>query len=1421
MIATAISVAVILSGSTSAGPCNCSKKADDLFAVATEIPDQTANEDSSRIPPIDLDFEIDERPMPRRTRAIEEAIEEEAKGEILIDTPPEDPRERPMEPMACTHYIHLYDTYGDGWNGGSCDVYVGGILVLNDITLGSGSGPATYSFSANTGDAVFVDWTAGSYPSENYFDVEDGTGALLVNDWYPNTSGDWNGTGNCDALPGPCDDVISIDDCGSSYAQTYVSGGSGVWDSNPCYFSSPGTEQVYSFVAPTTGTYSIQVTADGTYVDYNWQASSCAESGWTCIDDISASGEYGSMSWTAGTTYYILLDDENTTASTHTFYVNCPAEPSPGDDCSDPIVVDIPADLTYTDAGQTNCGRTNDYSSTCLGSYDGGEDIIYELNVTSNTMVDIEMTTLTTYTGMSLSDVCPPGLTCIDFVTNSLSGGVSMTDVSLTTGTYYLMIDTWPSPDCIPDFTLVITEVGCETPGTPTSVTGTATGATTANLSWSAGTPAGTPTVTYYWVVGTTSSCTYGGGGGAVDWGTTTGTSTTTSALTCETTYYLRVYAETDCDGTSSSYGTSSSFVTDACPTPGDDCSDPIVVDIPADLTYTDAGQTNCGRTNDYSSTCLGSYDGGEDIIYELNVTSDTWVDIEMTTASTYTGMSLSDACPPGLTCIDYVTNSGGGGVSMLNVFLSAGTYYLMIDTWPLPDCIPDFDLVITEVVGCETPGTPTSVTGTATGETTADLSWSAGTPAGSATVTYYWVVGTSPTVTYGSGVDQGTTTGTSASTSALSCETDYYLRVYAETDCDGTSSGYGTSASFTTNVCTCIQIGSGTSTNSYFPIYSCYGYNYSQQIYTESEITAAGGSPGPVDRIKFYYDSGGTTFGNWENWTVYMGNTTKASFTSTSDWIAVGSMTEVFSGVIPVPVAGTWLEITLSTPFTYTGDNIVIAVDENSAGYSCTAVWRSYTAGSSRGLLYYSDGTNPDPASPPSANYGPTTTLAQVQFCYDLAGCETPGTPTSVTGTATGETTADLSWSAGTPAGSATVTYYWVVGTTSSCTYGGGGGAVDWGTTTGTSATTSALSCETTYYLRVYAETSCDLSTSDYGTSASFTTDACPPCYPGLWTGASNTNWDNINNWDCTEIPTVAIDVTIPDATSTDNDPTINTASAVCANIEIETDGILNGGTGTLTLTGNWTDDGTFNPGTGTIIFEGTGASTIDGPGGSGPGTPIDENFDSGIPGTWTVIDGGASADTWFGETDYLGSTLDGTPFVFVDSDAAGSVAMDEILESPEVNTAGATSLTLEFDHYYNDYSLGTEIADVDVWDGALWQNVYSASGADVGAWGTPDHQSIDIVAYANSAMKVRFHYYNANYDMYWAVDNVVVSGDGLGGGVETFYNLTIDKSGTGVVNLGSNISVEGELNISATGAGDATSGGIEPGSYEIDQEP
>ena len=169
----------------------------------------------------------------------------------------------------------------------------------------------------------------------------------------------------------------------------------------------------------------------------------------------------------------------------------------------------------------------------------------------------------------------------------------------------------------------------------------------------------------------------------------------------------------------------------------------------------------------------------------------------------------------------------------------------------------------------------------------------------------------------------------------------------------------------------------------------------------------------------------------------------------------------------------------------------------------------------------------------------------------------------------------------------------------------------------------------------------------------------------------------------------------------------------------------------------------------------------------GTTSGTALDEDFSSGIPGTWTVINGGTgtgAAETW--TTANPGARIATAPitnpFAIVDSDELGSFDMDEQLITDNIDLSMALSATLEFDQYFNQF--GTEIGDVDVQSSltAGWVNVLSNSADS----SNPDHQTIDITALAAGAsdVQIRFWYYNANFEWYWMVDNVLVTY--LGGG-------------------------------------------------------
>lgn len=206
------------------------------------------------------------------------------------------------------------------------------------------------------------------------------------------------------------------------------------------------------------------------------------------------------------------------------------------------------------------------------------------------------------------------------------------------------------------------------------------------------------------------------------------------------------------------------------------------------------------------------------------------------------------------------------------------------------------------------------------------------------------------------------------------------------------------------------IQIGSGTATVSNtesIPV-TYYEYNYSQQIITAAEYAGGGGVAGPITKIRYYFEDIGFDVSTWNEWTVYIGNTSKTSFTSSTDWEPVASLTQVFSGTI-TPVANNWFEITFTAPFNYTGGNIIVAVHENAVDYDFGLTIRSYTAATSRGILSSVDYTDIDPAAPDMADYVGND-LAQIQFEGTLASCLPPS---ALNASVITSNSAEISWTA------------------------------------------------------------------------------------------------------------------------------------------------------------------------------------------------------------------------------------------------------------------------------------------------------------------------------------------------------------------------------------------------------------------------
>lgn len=208
-------------------------------------------------------------------------------------------------------------------------------------------------------------------------------------------------------------------------------------------------------------------------------------------------------------------------------------------------------------------------------------------------------------------------------------------------------------------------------------------------------------------------------------------------------------------------------------------------------------------------------------------------------------------------------------------------------------------------------------------------------------------------------------------------------------------------------------QIGGGTATHAFLPVYSCSGFNYSQQIYTPTEIASAVGTNNMITSVKFFVSTTAANQANYNQWVVYMGNTTQNDFATTTSWIPAGTMTQVYTGTLPAMTAGTWINIPLATPFLWDGtSNVVVAVDENVTGTSCTANWGSYSAGNNRGMIYYNSTTNPDPLNPP-AGTSRYAVLPRLQLTGTVLPSCTNVPPSNIVVNNITATSASVSWTA------------------------------------------------------------------------------------------------------------------------------------------------------------------------------------------------------------------------------------------------------------------------------------------------------------------------------------------------------------------------------------------------------------------------
>ncbi len=157
------------------------------------------------------------------------------------------------------------------------------------------------------------------------------------------------------------------------------------------------------------------------------------------------------------------------------------------------------------------------------------------------------------------------------------------------------------------------------------------------------------------------------------------------------------------------------------------------------------------------------------------------------------------------------------------------------------------------------------------------------------------------------------------------------------------------------------VTIGSGNTDCTVLPVEENFKFSISQQIFTAEEMNT---TPGTITSVAFKMANNSNVS---RNFSVYMTNTEKDSFTHTMDWVNMSQDDMVFNGSVSYPGSeGEWFYIDLQTPFEYTGDNILLCV------YDKTGTFVDY--GDDAKFYTYSTGSTPR-----------SLNKASLQYTYDV----------------------------------------------------------------------------------------------------------------------------------------------------------------------------------------------------------------------------------------------------------------------------------------------------------------------------------------------------------------------------------------------------------------------------------------------------
>ncbi|MES2763872.1 MAG: GEVED domain-containing protein [Bacteroidota bacterium] len=141
----------------------------------------------------------------------------------------------------------------------------------------------------------------------------------------------------------------------------------------------------------------------------------------------------------------------------------------------------------------------------------------------------------------------------------------------------------------------------------------------------------------------------------------------------------------------------------------------------------------------------------------------------------------------------------------------------------------------------------------------------------------------------------------------------------------------------------------------------------------------------------------------------------------------------------------------------------------------------------------------------------------------------------------------------------------------------------------------------------------------------------------------------------------------------------------------------------------------------------------------------------------SWSLVPGNSTI--W---SSFVAANVDGSQMYVTNSDAQGNGSKTKtILQSPAINTMNMTTLSLNFEQFYQYWASGDSAVMVQAsTNGTTWTTLvdYKVAAASVGALTSFSNTTIGLNAYVNNpTLYVRFNY-NATWGYGWAIDNVKI---------------------------------------------------------------